>query len=68
MGGFLAGSVNRSVSVRQLKFDFLDIGVYFGPREKPLRTVSCLIEGLFFSGLCPRFWLCHASTLCNCIE
>jgi hypothetical protein len=35
--------------------DFLDIGVSFGPREKPLRTVSCLIEGCFLVGFARDF-------------
>lgn len=35
--------------------DFLDIGVSFGAREKPLRTVSCLIEGCFLVGLARDF-------------
>jgi hypothetical protein len=35
--------------------DFLDIGVSFGPREKPLRTVSCLIEGCCLVGFARDF-------------
>lgn len=35
--------------------DFLDIGVSFGAREKPLRTVSCLLEGCFLVGFAQDF-------------
>ena len=35
--------------------DFLDIGVSFGPREKPLRTVSCLFERCFLVGFARDF-------------
>jgi hypothetical protein len=35
--------------------DFLDIGVSFGAREKPLRTLSCLIEGCFLVGFARDF-------------
>ena len=35
--------------------DFLDIGVSFGPQKKPLRTVSCLIEGCFLVGFARGF-------------
>jgi hypothetical protein len=43
------------VTKRVAPGDFLDIGVSFGAREKPLRTVSCLIEGCFLVGFARGF-------------
>ncbi len=49
------GLLTSGSPVRVLSGELLDIGVSFGPQEKPLRTVSCLIESCFLVGFARDF-------------